>query len=309
MVLPTVQRLLTTTSLQCDALVRLIFNPANWALVLSRANVIAKSIKNLWGVKATLEQLPPSPIWSINGTTAENGRRFRFKNCEIGDYEVGYAQAPDFKVADAMAVSAAFPGGIGPLSLPTAGYTWKKRKGWGIDNPIEEVSPEFSRLHLYDGGVYDNLGLEPLFDVGIQSLKSESLPEINFLIVSDAGKPFERGTIPGPLHPKRLQRVADVAFDQARALRVRSLVNYLTVNKSVGMYLQIGADPVKSIRRLAEKAKVENIVASYDWLSSEAVSNALTYKTTLAKMTESNFELLVRHGYETELWNEKVYNI
>jgi NTE family protein len=308
MVLPTVHRVLTTTSLQYDAFMRLMFNPVNWMLLLSRANVIAKSIEELWGVKATLKQLPTSPIWSINGTTAENGRRFRFKNGEIGDYEVGYAQAPNFKLAAAMAVSAAFPGGIGPLSLSTAGYNWKKRKNWDIGNPAEEVMPRFPRLHLYDGGVYDNLGIEPLFDVGSQSLKNESHPEINYLVVSDAGKPFRRGEIPGPLRLKRLQRVADVAFDQARALRVRSIVNFLKMNKSAGLYLQIGTDPVKCVKQFAEKALIENLVTAYDWLTSKAVSNAMAYKTVLTQMTESDFELLMRHGYETELWNELVFS-
>lgn len=307
-VLPVVKRVLTKTSLQCDALIRLLFNPVNWMLLLSRADIIAKSIEDLWGIKATLKQLPTSPIWSINGTTAENGRRFRFKNSEIGDYEVGYAQAPDFKLAAAMAVSAAFPGGIGPLTLSTAGYGWKKREDWGLDNPIEEVTPKFSRLHLYDGGVYDNLGIEPLFDVGSQSLKNGNLPEINYLIVSDAGKPFGRGQIPGPLRLKRLQRVADVAFDQARALRVRALVNFLKNNKSAGMYLQIGADPVKCIKRFAEKSRSADLVASHDWLSGEDVTNTLEYKTTLAQMTLTDFELLVKHGYETELWNELTFS-
>lgn len=306
-VLPAVKRVLTTTSLQRDALMRLLLYPVNWMLLLSRANIIAKSIEYLWGVKATLKQLPTRPVWSINGTTAENGRRFRFKNSEIGDYEVGYAQAPDFKLAAAMAVSAAFPGGIGPLTLSTAGYSWKKRKAWGLGNPIEEVTPRFSRLHLYDGGVYDNLGIEPLFDVGSQSLKNESQPEINYLIVSDAGKPFGRGQIPGPLRLKRLQRVADVAFDQARALRVRSLVNYLKEHKSSGMYLQIGADPVKCIKQFAAKDQIENLIASNVWQGSDAVSNALAYKTTLAQMKETDFDLLARHGYETELWNERVF--
>ncbi len=306
-VLPTIRRILTTTSLQYDALMRLILNPANWMLLLSRANVIAKSIEDLWGIEATLKQIPANPTWSINGTTAENGRRFRFKNCEIGDYEVGYAQAPNFKLAAAMAVSAAFPGGIGPLSLPTASYVWKKRKGWGITNPIEEVVPEFAKLHLYDGGVYDNLGIEPLFDVGSQTLKTDSHPEIKYLIISDAGRPLNRGQIPGPLRLKRLQRIADVAFDQARALRVRSLVNYLKEHKSSGMYLQIGSNPVKCIKQFAPKDQIENLISSNIWQSSDAISNALTYKTTLAQMKETDFDLLARHGYETALWNEKVF--
>ena len=64
-----------------------------------------------------LADLPEVPVWSINGTTAETGRRFRFKRTAVGDYELGYAEAAKFKVADTMAISAAFPGLIGPFVI------------------------------------------------------------------------------------------------------------------------------------------------------------------------------------------------
>lgn len=78
-VLPHIRNLITEKSLQSDALRRLLFNPLNWHYFLSRANVLARSIESLWAISATLDQLPQSPVWSINGTTAENGRRFRLR--------------------------------------------------------------------------------------------------------------------------------------------------------------------------------------------------------------------------------------
>jgi hypothetical protein len=43
----------------------------------------------------------------------------------------------------------------------------------------------------------------------------------------------------------RLQRVADLAFDQVRALRVRALMNYFNKNPTAGALLPIGFGPQK----------------------------------------------------------------
>ena len=125
----------------------------------------------------------------INGTTAENGRRFRFKRGQAGDYETGYADVTNFSLAKAMSVSAAFPGGTGPFALETNEYIWQKRKFWDSENPPRHFAPSFKRLHLYDGGLYDNLGIEPLFDIG-QRIFKKSAGDINHVIVSDASALF-----------------------------------------------------------------------------------------------------------------------
>lgn len=304
-VLPEIRKILTKESLQADAFYSLLLIPSNWRFLLSRANVVAISIERLWGVTATLEQLPKRPVWSINGTTAENGRRFRFKRGIIGDYEIGYADASQFKLAAAMAVSAAFPGGIGPLAIKAKKYQWRKREGWDITLPEEQITPQFKTLHIYDGGVYDNLGLEPLFDTGKQVVKKDSSVLVDFLVVSDAGAPYSRSPIPGPLHPERLKRVADIAFDQSRALRLRSLFNYFNNNAGAGTYLQIGSNPIDSILQHEKwDFASSDYLNSYSWLSIDDISAAATYKTTLSQMNEEDFDLIERHGYETAMWNE-----
>ncbi len=306
-VLNQVRSLLTSKSLQANALLRLIFNPLNWRFLLTRANVFSKSIEHYWCISAKLEQLPARPVWSINGTTAENGRRFRFKGTEMGDYEIGYTDDRIYKLASAMAVSAAFPGGIGPLRLDASQYKWFKRKGWDLKE-LAEITPPFKTLNLYDGGVYDNLGLEPLFDVGSQTIKrNDGSPLIDFIVVSDAGAPYRRCAIPGPLNPKRLKRVADVAFDQARALRVRVFTNFLKNNSTHGMYLQIGSNPLDKIEKYAREADVPAIKKDYNWLSSSMINDATRYKTTLKRMSESDFNLIEEHGYQTARWNGLVF--
>lgn len=65
-------------------------------------------------------------------------------------------------------------------------FEWHRRP-WGA--PLQEavrVDPAFERLHLYDGGVYDNMGLEPFFDVGRKQSKVGDC----FIVCSDAGAPL-----------------------------------------------------------------------------------------------------------------------
>lgn len=304
-VLPKFREQLTARSLQLNAILRLFFYPCNWRFILSRANVLAQTIELLWNISAPLSRLPDTPVWSINGTTAENGKRFRFKAGTLGDYELGYAQAQDFPLAQAMAVSAAFPGGIGPLSIKTTDFQWTKKASWDAEK-ASDYTPPFGHLHLYDGGVYDNLGIEPIFDGGKQALKvdGKGRPNVEFLLVSDAGAPLAKTNIPNPLNPFRFKRIADIASDQTRALRVRAFVNFLQKNPGKGAYLGIGARPTDSIRRLEQgRDAVAAQLLQNQWLSSEQVSSAATLETSLKKLPTNMFDLLARHGYETAKWN------
>jgi NTE family protein len=299
-IFPAVRKVLTTTSLQWNAFLRL-FNPLNWRHLTSRANIVAQSIRSHWGITATLAALPAHPVWSINATTAETGHRFRFKKQTLGEYAFGYAQAESFGLASAMAVSAAFPPIIGPLRVSSDRYEWRKRESWSSEKPPERAAPPYKTFHLYDGGVYDNLGLEPLFDSGKQTIKLQDGKSVAFLIVSDAGAPQEDEPIPGPLNPFRLRRLANIAFNQCRALRVRSFVNFLLSKKGDGLYIQIGATP----REPASGAITGTAVSlSGNWLTPQEFRRASHFKTTLQRLDDEQFDLLARHGYETLSWSQ-----
>ncbi|MDE2078646.1 MAG: hypothetical protein KGI91_16495, partial [Burkholderiales bacterium] len=83
---PLIREVISQQDLQRYSIARLLFKPQNWRYLLSRANVVAQGICELWGITETLGDLPHSPEWSINGTTAETGKRFRFKLAQLGDY-------------------------------------------------------------------------------------------------------------------------------------------------------------------------------------------------------------------------------
>lgn len=304
-VLPHVRQTLTTQSLQYSAILRLILNPLNWRFILSRANVLAQAIHGVWDVKVPLNALLRSvPVWSINCTTGETGRRYRFKDGTMGDYELGYADVDGFALAKAMAISAAFPGFIGPLTLKVKKFQWKRRKQWNAPE-LEPYQPPFSRLHLYDGGLYDNLGIEPMFDMGQQSLKDDKMlpSKISCLIVSDGSTPLAREGIPHPLNPFRFKRIAEIALDQCKTLRVRAFMNFLQNNPAAGAYVRIGTAAVSSIKRFTNgrEALAESLLRE-DWLSDSDARRAATYRTTLQQLDASIFDLLERNGYETAKW-------
>lgn len=307
-IFPLIRQTLTKQSLQRSAATRILLNPFNWRFLLSRANVLAQAIEALWDIKKPLSAIGASPVWSINCTTGETGRRFRFKGVTMGDYELGYADVDDFSLAKAMAISAAFPGGIGPLTVKSGEFEWKKRKQWEAKKP-EAYKLPYDRLHLYDGGLYDNLGIEPMFDAGQQKLKHDDTlrSNITYLLVSDGSAQLPRQNIPHPLNPFRFKRIADIASDQIHALRVRAFVNFLQKNPTAGAYVGIGASAKSSIKRFSEghKAIAAKLLAQ-SWLSDTDAKRAATYSTTLHKLTEPNFDLLARHGYETAKWNVEI---
>jgi len=302
---PELRRLLTETSLQYAAAKRLLF-PANWKFFLSRANVLSQTLEKYWGVSGYLSCLPEQPVWSINGTTAENGRRFRFKRTSCGDYELGYTNAEDFKVSDAMAVSAAFPIGIGPFVINTDQHIWRKRASWeDSSDTAEEVTLPYRRLHIYDGGVYDNLAIEPLFDPGRRQLKAG----VNRVIISDAGSPLKRTSPGNVLNPFRAKRIADIALDQTRALRVRSFVKFIQDNASSGTYIQIGAEARSRITtyRSHNEEQAEKLLTD-DWLDNGQVELAANHSTNLRKLTLEAYDRLEQHGYETAKWNDLLFD-
>nr|VFK57004.1 MAG: NTE family protein [Candidatus Kentron sp. TUN]VFK59862.1 MAG: NTE family protein [Candidatus Kentron sp. TUN]VFK64901.1 MAG: NTE family protein [Candidatus Kentron sp. TUN] len=308
LVFPRIRQQFTTKSLQARAISHLSLKPLNWQYSLSRANVLAKVIESVWEIDIPVCKISLFPSWSINGTTAETGRRFRIKDGRMGDYELGYAEVGDLSLASAMAMSAAFPGGIGPLAINPKHFDWRKRESW--NSPASEERPctlPFRRLHLYDGGVYDNLGIEPMFDMGKQILKTDTTPVVDYLVVSDAGAPFARGKIPHPVNPSRFKRMADIMLDQTRALRVRAFVNFLQNNPSSGAYLQLGAIPNERIKRLSEvRNTVDQQLLAYPWLQRDDIQAAAAFPTTLHRLTETDFDLLARHGYETAMWNQSL---
>ena len=252
-----------------------------YRLLLTRANRLVNLISEEWGITQCLQALPDSPTWRILASTYETGKCWRFSKEKMGDYLAGYEMSPRLKLAVALASSAAVPGAIGLLNLPL-----ENRKLDGGDS-------KFSKVRFWDGGLYDNLGMESMYKIG-----KGVIPDIDFLIVSDASKPigFEtrRFGRDVPFYLPML-RSFDIPTDQVRALRSREFFNYLKDHPHKGSYLRIGGTSDYIFSQAGKKLETNH---REKCLNHDEIKTALDFDTTLRKLTSEEFDLLVRHGYE-----------
>ena len=277
-VLPDITETIRHNNIQKAALFRLPFSPRYWG---NKAALIAQVMREKWGVTGSLRDLPAVPRWDINCTTFETGKNFRFNKGRMGDYRIGYVENPDFPIADAAAASAGFPILIGPLKLKAGNYSWTG----------EPEKPRESIYYLWDGGVYDNLGLEALYkpDQGLS-------PETDFLIVSNASASSGYLHRNGWSSAKNLKRLLDIALDQVASLRSREIVSAV-MKRNQGLFINIG----NSAEKIAGNSQVDpetkkQLVDSC--MSPEEALKVRQYATTLSSPSQADYERILRHGYE-----------
>ncbi|MCL2637341.1 MAG: patatin-like phospholipase family protein [Oscillospiraceae bacterium] len=249
-VLPRVREIILHNDIEKSALRRLPVSPIYWR---NRVEIIAEMLEKKWGICGTLQDLPRFPYWEINCTTYETGRSFRIRRDYMGDHTLGYTQKPNLPISRMMAASAGFPVLIGPYTLKTGNMRWTADKhGCGEELCLAP------KITLWDGGVYDNLGLEALYKIG-KGMDSE----IDFLIVSDASPPLNYQKRRGSMSFTNMKRLLDIAMYQVGALRRRDFFASV-VSKGGGWYLPIGD---------------------------------CDYPTTLLAPTAANFDMLLERGY------------
>lgn len=298
-VLPAIESTLSHVSLQRQVMLKCL-NPRYWPLLFDRSTILAKCLEQNLKITASVGDLPLAPEWSINGTVLETGHRFRVKIENTGSYSLGYTSSKKIPIAYAVAMSAAYPGLLGPLVLKTSDFHWICRG----DNASELTRCEQDiYLHLYDGGVYDNLGIEPLFDIGNRAIRAGQM-NVDYLIASDASSPALELSFQGKQSWRRIVRVAGIMHNQIRSLRVRAFVNFIMNNKGAGMYLQCGRKPVEAIRQYrSENEPAARNLLIREWLSDADVTRASQHRTDLCMMSESVRDNIIKHGYETAMWN------
>lgn len=279
---------LTKRDIRLNAIFLGIIQPK--ALIQKRANLISKSIQNCWKISGNLNDIPQQPRWILNATTYESGKNWRFMSQRrMGDYVVNYVENPNILLADAMAASAAYPELIGALVLDTRKYNWFKFSG----KTTEQTQSKFSKLHLWDGGLYENLGVEALFKIGDECPYPD---DCNFLVVSDASNPI--GLKKHTIRPwKRALRLIAISMDQVRSLRARILINHFENHKNSGVYFKIGNTGRKILEDVKTNNKLINELTK-NRLSADEAKSAEGFETTLRKLTEAEYALLYQHGWE-----------
>ena len=147
---------------------------------------------------ATLQELPDRPRFVFNATNLQSGVLWRFAKPYMRDYRVGEVKAPQVDLGTAVAASSAFPPFLSPvvLKLDEAAYT----PGSGE----LQRAPFTTRPFLTDGGVYDNLGLETIWE------------RYETILISDGGGHMKEQEKPKRLWPLHAFRVLGVIDSQVR---------------------------------------------------------------------------------------------
>ena len=299
-VIPKARELLTTQDLQRGLIWRVLTSPLN--IFETRANDLSALMKERWGITAKLSDLPKQPRWMINATCYETGKDWRFERFRMGDYQFGYTFDTNIPLSDAMAASAGFPGLIGALAFDTRPYSWFKYadKSKELKEPTDPdsdmkrttvpITPPYPKVHLWDGGAYDNLGLESLHNF-IEGWREG----VDFLAVSDAsGKSGPEAYQPGP---KALYRmITGIMMDQIRSLRSRAIWERFINHKDAGGFFQIG----NTCRGVLENAGRQDDIAKLcpQCMSVEEAKLAAATPTMIRQLTHDEFERLFRHGFE-----------
>lgn len=175
---------------------------------------------------ATLQDLPNSPRFIINASNLQTGRLWRFSKPYMEDYSVGPVFNPTLPLADAVAASSAFPPILSPMRLRLDASQYGERPG--MPKPPFNRAPFTTAPTLSDGGVYDNLGLEPVFK------------RYKTVLVSDGGAPFGESPRPWGFWPLQTVRVLSCIDNQVRSLRKRILMESFGKHERKGCYWGIG---------------------------------------------------------------------
>jgi NTE family protein len=227
--------------------------------------------RHLFGT-ATLADLPANPRFTFTSTDLNSGTLWRFSRAYMGDYQVGLVNEPNLPLVAAVTASAAFPPFLSPVRLDLSDVTWSKVP----DPPAAHVTPwPPDHLMLSDGGVYDNLGVQPLRGCST-------------LLVSDGGGHMEYSARVRRNRLSHHQRVTEVIDNQVRALRKQEVVR---------SYRQPGTQALKGaywgIRADVRKYGVADPLP-VDFTVTRALAAT---KTRMAAMPEDLQESLINWGY------------
>lgn len=182
----------------------------------TRTDVLADQFDELYFDGLLLRDLDPEWRFIINAANTATGVRFGFERDVVGDYVIGQipTEQTRLRLATAIACSAAVPGVLAPTNLDR--------------HPELEGAPDFPcrngrAVRLVDGGGYDNMGLEPVDNLGSDA----------FLVALNAGGLFVTGRYGAVPVVRDLQLANSLLYRQSTALRRRWMVERFRAYESV----------------------------------------------------------------------------
>lgn len=223
-----------------------------------------------------LSDLPERPRYVFCATDLTYGVNWIFSRERIGSWQAGYL-APTgrrFDVATAVGASSCFPPVFDPLPV---GVRPEELTG-GADRSSQR-DKRIRGLRVNDGGLYDNMGLEPVWK------------RHQFVLVSEGGSTFDAQADQGLFW--RLSRYVNVMGTQVGALRKRWLIaSFLDPddNRSMqGTYWGIGG-----LTGSYGSPDLPAIAGYRDDVVAEVISEV---RTDLDRFSEAEMNVLMNHGY------------
>lgn len=198
-VLDNLENYLRTRSIAVSSFIGGALNPFG-----TRLDALAASYDKHLFRDATLSSLSNGPRIYLNSTNLSTGNMFFYVAGgagpeEMGEHELGQHPASTQKISTAVAASSAFPPVFPPMHVSES------------DFPNQQTE----YLSLTDGGVYDNLGVNPLMRMERNRL--------DYALVSDGGKPFAINDAPTELASKVLIEAIGILMEQVRGLQFNRL--------------------------------------------------------------------------------------
>jgi NTE family protein len=175
------------------------------------------------------------------------------KKSEMGEWELHFVPAEDIRISKAVAASSAFPPVFPPLLLDQETY----------------ASAQTEYVTLSDGGIYDNLGVNPLLRVERNRL--------DYAIVSDAGKPFAIDETPTEAGTGVLLESIGILMEQVRGLQFKRL--------ELSWRAKNGPKPVWF-----------SIDSALGQINGGDAGFASAISTNLKKLSDAEVDVLTRHG-------------
>jgi NTE family protein len=246
--------------------------PQNWATPFG--HLVARELEKHVG-NHNLRDLPATPNLMFVATDMVFGVDWIFSRDKAGNYQAGYSSTGLEKVSlgYAAACSACFPPIFKPIETRIVPSTFT---GGKATTPADDQLR--TEIVLSDGGVYDNMGLEPVWK------------QAEILLVSDAGGLFEFERARGTLTD--VERYPDIMGNQARALRKRWLISSFMNKPSPG---DVGG-------LNGTYWATSSCGASYDPGETEGYTQAIAtlianVRTDLNNFTEGEIAAIENHGY------------
>ena len=239
----------------------------SWATVEAIREKYAKLL--LGGEDPPLTELPESPHFIFCATDMAFGVNWEATRERVGSYEAGYALPPprQWTLARAVAASSCFPPVFAPARAALAPEEFNRRGEYSGSDRSELLRG----MRLTDGGVYDNLGLQPVM-------------RHKCVLVSDGGGAMRFVTLDVPW--RRLARYPVLLQNGIGKLRKSWLMadflrDEIDPGRKQGTYWGIG-DDTEDGPPVQREAIVELIAG---------------IRTDLNSFTDAEVDILVNHGY------------